>query len=218
MLTRAKLTEIVKTVLKCDKAELLDFSVKPGSETGDNFSGELCAVYIKAKDGNGTEKEFNWMVKLPSVDESRKPLALAMHMEEKEVDVYNRIVPAFKKLIADNKAEKVIDLNICECFYADFKKLSDTDFQSIIVLENLKSAGYRDPIDKKTRGLGLEYAKTAMKEIGQWHALGYAYLQSVGGPDKEPELCRDYFANNREPFMQSMMDSFKQQNFNLVFW
>ncbi len=204
ILSVPKVKSLLSHVLGHDDFEITDLTLSPGADVGDNYSGEVCAVHVKAK-VKGQERSFDWMAKLDSPDQSRKPMAKEIRMEEKECRVYNHLIPAFKKLAGDK-----IELNFAECHYT---KQSDDEF--IILMENLKAVGFRDAIDKKC-GLGRDYAKLALGEIAKFHAVGYAYLKSFtgeveGGLEAEPVLTTDFFCDKKSDLIKEIFGKFKDQ-------
>ena len=67
-----------------------------------------------------------------------------MHIEEKEVVVYSKLIPAWKKMIKERKVE--LELNLCPAPFIEFIDEPDpTNPQdgSIIALEHMGQYGYR---------------------------------------------------------------------------
>ena len=77
-LSEAKLLHILKTHESTEDVVLTSTSKKAGTEVGDNYSGELVRVDLKAK-VRGEEREYHWMAKLPPQGDLQNlgaPLAL----------------------------------------------------------------------------------------------------------------------------------------------
>ena len=93
-----KLIAMIKKYENASKVEKLDYKLTPGSEKGDNYSGILIACDMTAV-VDGVSKEFNWIFKLPPTDKKRIEMFREMFVEFKEVGMYTRVIPAFKKIV-----------------------------------------------------------------------------------------------------------------------
>ena len=136
ILSKAKITEILKDVEKTKSVEITKLSVKMGPAKGENYSGEVMATNFEAT-VDGKKKEYHWMVKLPPSDPTRTPMIKAMKMETKEFRVYRELIPAFKKLVKDRKAD--IELHFAPTPYLEFDEATAADGTkpSILAMENL---------------------------------------------------------------------------------
>lgn len=136
VLTKEKITQIVREVEKTEDVEVTKLSVEPGPAKGENFSGEVMATNFTAKIG-GTSKDYHWMVKLPPSDPSRAAMVKAMKMEVKEFRVYRELIPAFEKLVRDAQAD--IELHFAPTPYLelDEETAHDASKTSILAMENL---------------------------------------------------------------------------------
>ena len=213
-LTKESILDMLKKHEGTEKVEGLDFKLTPGSDKGDNYSGIIIACDMTAK-VNGSNKEYNWIFKLPPSDGNagRVSMLRHMHVEQKENWMYTRIIPAFQKLIDEKGASFKISyapLAFNNIELDDDKKVTN----STLAMQNLTRIGYSDAINKK-KGLNIHYAKLALSEIAKVHALGYVYLKSFGsiekGLEKEEHLTRDYFIGAPVTEAKEMFSKFEDQ-------
>ena len=216
ILTKAKLADMIKSSEKAKKVEVTFCQTKAGALKGDNFSGEVVACDVKAKIDGKPEREFHWMVKVPPPDKTKMPMIRGMEMERKEIQMYDEVLPAWRKMIRDRGAEKEIVINYCTAPYTEFHE--DQDKGSVIAMENLTYQGYRDAVNKR-KGLNPDHVKLALEQIANHHALGYLYMKKAfpGGIDEALEknkiLARDYFISEPTDFIKQLFDNFKEQTY-----
>ena len=116
---KEKILPIVNKIEGTENVELIKVANKPGTAAGDNYSGLIIASDVTVKVNNET-KTYNWMVKVPVQDPARRIMVRGIHAEEKEVDMYSRVIPEFQKLIKERKAN--IELNFCPVPFAEYHK------------------------------------------------------------------------------------------------
>ena len=212
ILHKAKITQIVKEIEKTDNVTINKLEVKPGADKGANFSGEVLSCKVEA-DVDGSAKSYHWMVKLPAKDPNKLPMNRAMRQEEKEIKVYNTILPAYIKFIQERNAD--IELSFCPAPYSEFHEINKEDCQlsSMLVMEHMGQHGFADAIDKR-KGLPPPVVNKVLEALAKFHAVGHAYFTTYpGGLEKgikdHEVLTRDYFCADPEPFFKEMMDTFK---------
>ena len=71
-----------------------------------------------------------------------KEVMRGLHMEEKEIGFYTKIIPEWKKIIEERKAD--IQLNFGDVYYTEFSP--DVEQGSIIAMQNLNTLGYSGAI------------------------------------------------------------------------
>ncbi len=205
VLDRTKLVHIIKESENAKEVDLLDVRLTTMSSL--NYSGEIVFCDLKAA-VDGAEREFRWAVKLPPfTSKERMPLHRETKMEEKEIVFYREILPAWKNLMRERKAE--FSINCYESPYSEYHE----DWQeggSILVLQDLRTHDFKDGIDKKW-GLDLYHSKLAMEELAKFHALGYAYLKSYPGGTKEglernKLIARDYCISNPSAMAEAVIE------------
>ncbi len=200
LLTISKLLEILEKVENNKEVQLLAYSVKPGTEKGDNYASEIAKVDITAKVGTET-KEYHWMVKIePVITEFTKRL----HLEEKEITYYKEIVPKWHRLAEERKAS--FRINSFDSPYSEYHE--EEGRRSILVMQNLRHCGYTDAPNKK-KGLTLAHAKVALEEIARFHALGYAYIKSYPEGIEAGKAANDIFIADHLKADPKTQDVFK---------
>jgi hypothetical protein len=93
LLTKVKLTEMVKAAFKAKKVEMLDCQVQLATAKGDNYSGEVssCDMIVRLDDSKGNT-ELHWIVKaIPEKPFFPKKLIRVLHMEDKEIEIYEKV-------------------------------------------------------------------------------------------------------------------------------
>ncbi len=213
VLTKDKLTQILRKLEKTKDVEILKLSVKPGTEAGDNYASEIAKCDMTARVGGNEEKEYHWMVKMSPVITS---FTVGMHLEENEVIYYDEMAPKWNGIAAERKAS--FRLNSFAAPYTELPK--DDSGRSILAMENLTYQGYTDAPHKK-KGLSLAHAKVALEEIARFHALGYVYMKTYpGGLDKahadNEVFLTDYVYVKPSDAMKSMFESFMSTFFVAV--
>ena len=116
------------------------------------------------------QQSFRWVAKLPPSDPGMRAMMRELQVEKKETEFYKRVLPIWQGLANGTG----IDFNFCLSPYSECDNEG-----SLIIMENMNEAGYRDALDK-TKGLGLTYSEVVMEEVAKFHALGYAMIASEG--------------------------------------
>ncbi len=176
-ITRDKLQAILREIEQTETVSILDYSAKPGTETGDNYSGELVECDFTAK-VNGVVREYHWMLKLTL---EVATLTKGTHVEEKEIIFYKDLLPKWNGLAKEKGLSFKINNFLAP--YTEFNT-DDSGKRSILAMENLQYQGYKDAPNKK-KGLTLAHAMLALEEVARFHALGYNYIKSYPGGIEE---------------------------------
>ncbi len=195
-LTKQKLHSILQETEGTDAITILQYSAKPGTEVGDNYSGELVKLDFRAQVGE-SKKEYHWMVKLTSVAST---LLRGTHAEEKEIMFYRDLLLKWNEMAQEKGAK--FRLNNYLAPYTEFNP-DDSGKRSILAMENLQYYGYEDAPHKKL-GLSLDHVKLALEEVAHFHALGYHYIKSYPGGineglEKNRTFITDYIVASAAP-------------------
>ena len=206
LLTKEKLMKILRQAENEEEIEILEYSVKPGTEAGDNYASEIAKCDITAKVG-GRKKDFHWMVKMES---TLSDFTKGLHLDEKEIIYYKEMVPKWNKLAEDRGAS--FRINNYGTPYAEY---NGGKTRSILVMDNLKYHGYDEPPNKK-KGLTLAHAKLALEELARFHALGYVYLKSYPNGLEEgiaanQAFLKDHIRDDPPPPALHMFRSFSSE-------
>lgn len=86
-----------------------------------------------------------------------------------------------RKLISDRNADVKLSVPPAPYLELNTPDKDGTNKPSILVMEDMSIENFRDPYNKKSNGLGLEYAKLTVMELAKLHACGYAYIKSYPG-------------------------------------
>ncbi len=207
ILTGAKLAHMVRESEAAEDVQLLHTELESLSSQGKNYSGDIVFVDIKAK-VDGKEKDLRWAVKLPPLEsKERMPTHREFMVERKEIEFYTKVLPAWKKLIRERKAN--FEITCHDVAYAEYH--DDVEKGSILALQNLKSLGFDDALDRQN-GLDIHHARLALAELAKFHALGHAHLASYPGGTKEgleknSAFVTDYLFVHQSPTGKKIMDS-----------
>ncbi len=92
-LTEAKLASMAAKAFGKDKVKVLNHSVGPAADKGDEGNAsEVCAVKMRVQLDGGDERELRWVVKTtPGKVFYPTEVVRALHMEQKEVEVYSKV-------------------------------------------------------------------------------------------------------------------------------
>ena len=202
ILTFGKLSQVLRKVLKDENAHIQHYSVKAGTEKGENYSSDMKQAHLVS----ANNEEFHWMVKLPPSDPSRIPMHRLLKIEEKEVLFYNEFAPKMRRLIEAKKAE--VELPLVQSPHAEFHPEDEAE-PSFVFMQNMKVCGYSDPPEKK-KGLKPEYVKLAMEALAKFHAVSYAVFKSHpdgldGGLKENDVIAKDFVFTEKDPKAGEMM-------------
>ncbi|KAF7268702.1 hypothetical protein GWI33_018206 [Rhynchophorus ferrugineus] len=191
--------ECLQAVLKehhkdADPAHIvvLDFSVKPGCETGESVLSDILAVTVKYSlrdDPGGTTHSLSFIIKLLPQDPFSRFFVTEAQFDLREIKFYTQVVPdleVFKNDVLIDDSENVT-LPIPKCYYAHYSAGETepelTPPSSVLVLENIKPNGFKSV--EFSAGLDLRQAKAAVEAIAQVHALSLSLKISEGKPLSE---------------------------------
>ena len=169
-----KLTEYMKECL--DKVALAEgfqnytFKMEAGSGVGDGFVGILFKITIIEND---SDKQLDLVVKAPPDNMARRIDFGAMQMFEREVYVYNVVLPEFVKFQEDYHITKSIGFfNFPKCYFAEFNTERD---DSLIIMEDLRTTEHK--MWDKFVPTNYEHTKLFVAALGRFHAVSFAMKQ-----------------------------------------
>lgn len=207
---QAKLEQIVVTdyiresleiVAKNEGFQNYDLVVDHGSGIGDGFVGIILKVIIKEKN---SDKKLTVLAKIPPSGQARREQMKIMPLFEREVFVYNVMLPEFVEFQKEKKISQLNGFfNFTKVYYADFNKEKD---DGIIIMEDLRESNHR--MWSKFEPINFEHAKLLMTALGRLHAVSFALKA------KKPELFEkykaltDYFSDNfNDPSFMSFFEN-----------
>ncbi|KAG5671277.1 hypothetical protein PVAND_001482 [Polypedilum vanderplanki] len=160
--------ESLDKVAKAENFQDYEIEVDHGSSIGDGFVGLLIKVTIKDK--VNSEHFLKVLVKIPPESEARRQQMGAIGLFEREIYVYNVLLPEFVELQKERNIS--IDAgfyNFPKVYFAEFnKELND----AIIIMEDLRDSGHR--MWDKQKPINYEHSKVFLTALGRYHALSFA--------------------------------------------
>ncbi|TRY72439.1 hypothetical protein TCAL_08149 [Tigriopus californicus] len=208
ILSREKILTILTKIYPESKIDIQTLTAKDGVGEGQNFSGQVQACDVRAL-VDGQVKEHHWMVKFPPNDPNRMPVTRASHMEQKEIQFFSTLLPAFEDFIKERKAN--IRFTFKKSPYSEYHEevnTEDCQKSSMLVMEHMGQYGFRD-CSTRHFGLDMDHVKLVLEEVAKFHAVSYVYFKTKMAGDlndmikKEELYCRDFFSTNPGEVMQS---------------
>ncbi|XP_050295948.1 uncharacterized protein LOC126735889 [Anthonomus grandis grandis] len=184
----AVLKEHHKDLSESAAITIIEFTVKPGCETGECVLSDILAVivtYCIRGDPEGANHNLNFIIKLLPQDPFSRFFVTEAQFDLREIKFYTQVVPdleIFKNQVCQEDSETDLILPIPKCYYAHYSP-GETEPEpippsSVLVLENIKPNGYQS-VDFST-GLDLRQAKAAMEAIAKVHALSLCLKVTEG--------------------------------------
>lgn len=110
-------------------------------------------------------------------------------MFPKEMEMYQKYVPAFEQLYED--------AGLTVTFTANAFVLNKAVKEEYLLMENLQTKGFK--MADRMKGLNMEHTKSSLKKLAQWHAASIKYKELNGA---YPPLYNDgiYIEQTRDVF------------------
>lgn len=165
-----------------------DFVFDHGSNVGDGFVGLILKVNIKEKN---SDKSLSVLAKIPPQSKARREMPGTMVTFEREVYLYNVLLPEFVAFQKEKKIDKSQGFfNFPKVYYADLNtELKD----AIIIMEDLRDSGHK--MWDKYKPIDLEHAKLTMVALGRLHALSFAMKKRKPEAFEKFKETKDIFCN-----------------------
>ncbi|XP_023025518.1 uncharacterized protein [Leptinotarsa decemlineata] len=155
---------------------VLDFSVRPGCETGESVLSDILAVAVKyslREEPAGSSHSLSFIIKLLPQDPFSRFFVTEAQFDLREIKFYTQVVPdleSFRQNIGDDLD---LRLPIPKCYYAHYtagtNEPEPTPPESVLVLENIKPIGFNSA--DFSRGLTLRQTKSAVEAVAKVHSL-----------------------------------------------
>lgn len=165
-------TSAVHEIAKTNGFKQPDLAWSKGMEVGDGFTGQIFRVIVKeaneagARDPNS--KSLNLIVKLPPDQKDYRRIAFRMF--EREINMYENILPALKKFQLKTLADPSEAYTAWPlCHYSHYDAERD---EAVIIMEDLRELGFK--MENKYEVIGLEEAKLIIRTIAKYHATSTA--------------------------------------------
>lgn len=144
-----------------------DVKVVHGSSIGDGFVGIMFKVTIRE---NESDKTLDLVLKSPPDNYAIKHDFGAMVMFEREIFLYNVLLPEFVKFQEEKKISQSNGFfNFPKCYFAEYSEERD---DAIIIMEDLREIGYK--MWNKFVPTDYEHTKLVMASLGRLHAISFA--------------------------------------------
>ncbi|KAI4459100.1 hypothetical protein MML48_6g00021264 [Holotrichia oblita] len=165
---------------------VLDFTVRPGCESGESVLSDILAVAVKYRLPNDPAEEkhsLSFIVKLLPQDPFSRFFVTEAQFDLREIKFYTQVVPDLENFKSKNLAPNTeLELPIPKCYYAHYNagatEPEPIPPESVLVLENIKPHGYVGA--DFSRGLTLRQTKAAVESIAQVHALSLSLKVKEG--------------------------------------
>jgi hypothetical protein len=165
--------QLSKTLVeKLAKEPVKSFTSSDGSKKGDNVAGNLIALTIQTEAG----KELNLIHKALPSDPFAKQFAVEQGTFRIENTFYAHFAPALEAWGKSRGLKSTTRDSILPI--PKFVDGFNDDENDYVCMEDLRPKGYRMP--DKYAGLTLEETSLVLKELGQYHALTFGFLQWEG--------------------------------------
>lgn len=166
-------------------AEGYDVKHESGSRVGDGFSGLMLAIKLvgyRRKEPNDDLKldELSLICKLQPATAAHRKSFNSELMFQREVYMYSKLLPAFEAFQKERKVSEEIALTCFPKCYVAFHE--DGNSESIIVLEDLRAAGFE--MWEKQKPTNFEIVRPLMEQLGRFHGLSFAVR------DQNPEMFK----------------------------
>ncbi|XP_022919328.2 uncharacterized protein [Onthophagus taurus] len=189
--------EWLQAVLKKHHAHLpdpaaitvLDFTVKPGCETGESVLSDILAVAVKYKlpknqvDEDEENHSLSFIVKLLPQDPFSRFFVTEAQFDLREIKFYTQVIPDLESFKSQHlPPDEDFPLPIPKCYYAHYSPGStEPDAvppESVLVLENIKPDGFVS-VDF-SRGLTHKQTIAAIQSIAKMHSLSLSFKIKEG--------------------------------------
>lgn len=149
---------------------------KPGAKVGDGLTSTLLSIKIVGYRQTGPNvkpepHELALVCKVQPFSVVRKESFNTKLLFQREVYVYNTLLPALDEFQAEHKVARTVGFFSFPKSYAAFH--DDSSDESIIVLEDLRQSGYR-MWDKK-KPTDFQSVRLVMEQLGRLHGLSIAF-------------------------------------------
>lgn len=137
------------------------FTIKSGSQKGDNFMGIILKVQIQDR---GTENNLKIIIKIAPTDHLTRSVMNTHAMFAREVWTYKNLISKFKKIKKDS-TESMLVLPVCI-------ESCDTNCREWLTLEDVTAKGYMMHRPRLAT-LDKNHMKTALAALAEFHVLSF---------------------------------------------
>jgi len=155
-----------------------DFETSSLLVAGENYGSTILKIRAVVRASESSKpRELHLIAKMLPPTQIQKDIFDSSYTVKKEIFFYDELFPAYQKLEKECGLEDEDVLDVLPKFYGARVSLSpdpdeEVDEDAVILLENLKEAGYYT-LDRKI-GLDVEHAKLVVQALAKFHAMGIA--------------------------------------------
>lgn len=156
-----------------------DVKFDHGAAVGDGFIGVLLKATIFE---NNSDRKLSLVVKSPPTNVTRRHEFRSMALFEREVHIYNHVLPEFVKFQEEKKIKMSNGFfNFPKCYYAECDLERD---EAILIMEDLRESGFK--MWDKFLPTNFEHSKLVAASLGRLHAISFAFKA------QKPELFEKF--------------------------
>ncbi|XP_035790865.1 uncharacterized protein LOC118466080 [Anopheles albimanus] len=175
------LLQTLASGLQVPRAKIVSKQITRATANGDNYMSDVFRIVVHFIDEDDRRRPadprtVSLVVKCLPNSGHRGPLIDEMRAFEKEVIMFQQIVPKLSAMVDDG------EMFAAKCYYAT------TTPERMILFEDLKTLGFVTA--NRHAGLDYDHCELVMRKIGQFHAA------SIRFAEQQPELLREKFNFN----------------------
>lgn len=181
--------DLLKKQLSEDEIKDYKLNISAGSMKGDNYLGIIAKATVNGLK-EGKQIQLNYIIKSAPKVEGFRNLAPIRLAYEREIYMYNVILPAFMKFQEQRKLKSPFK-SFAKCVQTSF-----VDKDEALIMEDMKSKGF--VMQNRRLPLSYDHVKLVIQELAKLHALSFAMK------DQEPELYEVFSTKLERNFFGEM--------------
>ena len=168
-----KIEKLEDIVTLGDNKTIIDHQVKRLTAAGENYGSLMLSVDITVQNAYGTE-EIHTVAKMIPPNEFIQKIFNTQTTFKNEIAFYNNVVPVLHEFQREQGMDELVDF--FPKYYGGRINLSGdpsvVDSDAVLLLENLKIAGYKN--FERTLGFDLDTSKLIVADLAHLHAVPLA--------------------------------------------
>jgi len=207
------LENVLQKFLKNPKIQVKNIIVKPFGSVGDGYASSMYSIDVLIKIDEETLKKGYYILKMMPLSElaCEKLGKDSYNVQEKEMDIFQKIFPEFKKVL------RTIEENV-----NIFPKAIAVDrIRDALILENLSVKGF--VMGDRTLGLDMKHMKLALEKLARFHAASIYCMEKnpqifksydIGMFSRKTSAFHDFFSSNMDVLIEevSTWDGYETYN------
>lgn len=195
--------EILQKYYRDGAIKVLSIKIGYCGEPNDGFASTMYRVVVRVDQGNKKVKRGNYIVKMmPTLQLAIDKLGGdGYNVQEKEMDIFQRIFPEFKKILREIGEDKNV-----------FPSAVAVDrIRNVLVMEDLKDKKFV-LADRKV-GLDLNHIKLSLNKLARFHAASMVLMEKspeifdnydVGMFSRKTSSFHDFFSSNMDALINEV--------------